>query len=470
MMHGRPAGLRVRASRGAWIAAFLALVAAGTTLALTRQEPFPHREHARLFSFCTGCHVMDTGVRADAFPAPELCARCHDGTIEERVRWAVPEPALNNLVFDHVVHAREAAGDALECEGCHTPDGAPRMTVQRADAPECLSCHAHRAQQHYVDADCATCHRPLAETRFAAVHIAGLPEPPSHEQPDFLEEAHGALAESSIVSCAVCHTRERCATCHVDAADVAAIGRMPAAPANLALPEFEARYVRPRSHDAPDFNEEHGEAAATGRCGACHTRDDCATCHVAPLPGPVAALRVRGDVQAPGAPIARRAPVSHASPGFAVGHGADAATDGASCTACHTRTSCNDCHDAPARAVFHPAHFLARHSAEAYGRRLECSNCHETQTFCRDCHVQTGTQAVGRLGPGFHDAEPLWLLRHGTPARRVLESCTTCHRQRDCLQCHSTLGAFRVNPHGPGFDPQATEKKNPIICKACHVA
>jgi hypothetical protein len=75
----------------------------------------------------------------------------------------------------------------------------------------------------------------------------------------------------------------------------------------------------------------------------------------------------------------------------------------------------------------------------------------------------------GRLGRGFHDAEPLWLLRHGQAARQGLESCASCHEQSQCMQCHSALGAFKVSPHGPDFDPRRAQKRNAAICLVCHL-
>ncbi|HSR43481.1 MAG TPA: cytochrome c3 family protein, partial [Longimicrobiales bacterium] len=67
------------------------------------------------------------------------------------------------------------------------------------------------------------------------------------------------------------------------------------------------------------------------------------------------------------------------------------------------------------------------------------------------------------------DAEPLWLLRHGQAARQSLESCASCHTQRQCLQCHSTFGAFQVNPHGADFDARRAWERNPGVCLACHL-
>lgn len=113
---------------------------------------------------------------------------------------------------------------------------------------------------------------------------------------------------------------------------------------------------------------------------------------------------------------------------------------------------------------------MAGHATEAYGNRMECSTCHSTGAFCRECHQQAGMGGSGRIESGFHDAQPLWLLRHGQAARQSLEGCASCHRQRDCIQCHSTTGAFSVNPHGPDFDARRYAERNRQVCFACHLS
>jgi hypothetical protein len=190
---------------------------------------------------------------------------------------------------------------------------------------------------------------------------------------------------------------------------------------------------------------------------------------VTPAYDVVLSLPAREETAAPGVGTERQMPLSHASRFFEREHAAIAATGPQSCSTCHEKQFCTDCHEKPIQPSYHPRNFTAQHASAAYGRRLECSSCHEVRTFCRACHIQAGMQTEGRLDPGFHDAEPLWLLRHARAARQGLESCTACHNQRDCLQCHSTLGAFRVNPHGPDFDARRAHKRNPTICFACHV-
>lgn len=449
-----------------------------------QEEAFPHPQHVGLFPFCAGCHEgVPTGDLADFYPEPQLCAGCHDGVELDSVDWTPPSTTEPEpFRFTHPAHiaAMEAAGETpLECQACHVPEDAGRMQVrQQLVLPQCLSCHGHPAEDHFVDAPCTVCHEPAAETEMGGPWLATLPYPADHARGDFLREVHGDLASAQPARCATCHTQERCTSCHVNADMVPQIAQIPAAPPTLELPRYAAHYFIPPSHEAPDFLEAHGAIASVQNCATCHTQNDCAACHAVELPQVAMAMPRAEQVRAPGVLLEPGRPPSHTTPSFTTEHGALAAADGRSCTSCHVRSECADCHEASsvqvvmpqalAGPVFHPPNYMARHSAEAYGRQLECSSCHDTAAFCRDCHQQAGFQTVGALGPGFHDAEPNWLLRHGAPARQALESCATCHRQTDCLQCHSTLGAFKVSPHGDGFDARRAQERNPAICFACH--
>jgi hypothetical protein len=561
------------------IAIALAVIAASAALLARAQsdEGFPHDRHQGLFPLCIGCHEgIPTGDVAQWYPEPGLCVSCHDGQREELVEWTGPTRRVTNLQFDHPAHQAEMLahdGREMECAECHSQPGARRMEVELAVAERCIGCHAHEAQNHYVDADCATCHLPLAETRFTAMRVEGLPRPPSHDRPDFLTELHGELAASEPERCSTCHTRELCSSCHVDVPRVAEIGRIPQAGAALGLPRFVARYPVPPSHLQPDWTEAHGAAASVAACSTCHTRESCTTCHTERLPQVVAQHPTRQETVAPGARVTMRAPESHASAFFAARHGAIAAARPQNCAACHSQSRfCQTCHEPlahvddatvrpedaaglwsemldavkrfrpsaskasigmlPGGAMqaegegtvvyasvlplssslmqgrvgaaadtlprrprvqvisdtaaaqpprprarrftrapeFHPSNYMSRHAAEAYAQRQECSSCHNTRVFCRDCHQQAGMGATGRLGPGFHSAEPIWLFRHSQAARQSLESCASCHAQRDCMQCHSQLGSFQVSPHGRGFDAERARRRNPQICGACHLA
>jgi hypothetical protein len=253
-----------------------------------------------------------------------------------------------------------------------------------------------------------------------------------------------------------------------------------------------AVYPVPDDHFAETFNRDHGARASdnNARCATCHARPSCTTCHIGRQVNPViAAMPRREPGGAPGVnlrlvlPRRREPPPSSVSsadtglhsprpvkvhdPMFRVNHKAAAASS-PSCATCHEQRFCSDCHRGEVPNRFHRANFVQRHAADSYGRETQCSSCHNTELFCRSCHRETGLASRGRLDAAFHDAQPLWLLQHGRAARQGLQSCATCHAQRDCLACHSTLG-WGVNPHGAGFKAGRLADRNATQCLMCHL-
>ena len=65
-------------------------------------------------------------------------------------------------------------------------------------------------------------------------------------------------------------------------------------------------------------------------------------------------------------------------------------------------------------------------------------------------------------------AQPDWLIVHGRAARQGMEECTTCHQQTSCLRCHSARAGWRINPHGPDFDPKRIAQRSTESCSICH--
>ena len=208
------------------------------------------------------------------------------------------------------------------------------------------------------------------------------------------------------------------------------------------------------------------------RCATCHTQESCATCHLA-MPRPVRLLPVAGPGRGVGARLERRRPASHGVD-YADGHRGIASAAPQTCAGCHTREQCLECHrpNAAAQAGYHPADFLSRHPIAAYSQEVSCASCHNTSQFCQSCHRQSGVVATAVLGTkaNFHDAKGAFLLGHGQAARQSLESCVSCHAERDCLTCHSAQGGRGFNPHGPGFDAARLRQRNSQMCAACHGA
>jgi hypothetical protein len=271
-------------------------------------------------------------------------------------------------------------------------------------------------------------------------------------------------------SCATCHARNLCLSCHVNATESPVISA-------LALddrsPSFAGTQPIPASHASAGFLRHHGRDAERGiaSCATCHARESCMTCHVGSTPRAIAALPAAGPGRARGAQLTRSPPRTHTFD-FRERHGPEANARPRSCETCHTRPACLECHrpDAGRQSGYHPQNFVTRHPSAAYSREANCSDCHNRAQFCQSCHQQSGLVAAGRIGTaGYHDAFRGFTLGHGQAARQNLESCASCHAERDCTACHSAVGGgFRFNPHGPGFNAARMKSKNPSLCIACH--
>jgi len=392
------------------------MIVALSLLALVQQpaQGFDHLKHKALFPSCISCHAGAAQQAASLWPDPISCAACHDGTIQKVVAWRPPENARRtNLKFDHAEHASEAAQKSPRkspaCAGCHTQAGEQRMAVREPVVERCLACHGIQAAHLAApDSACATCHVPLVR----AV----------------------SLTRSDI-----------------------------------------ARFPAPPSHAAPDFLTRHGHGAASRQtmgtsCATCHAREFCYQCHGGSAPPH--AISWLGSDQRATAIAARAAPASHGG-NFSDHHAAEAAASTTRCTSCHVRADCLECHRPNAAAAgggYHPDGFLARHPASAYAREASCSDCHDARSFCTSCHERSGLVATNVLRSGYHDARSFFISGHGQAARQSLESCVSCHAERDCLTCHSAVGGRRFNPHGPGFDAARMRRKAFPTCTVCHGA
>jgi hypothetical protein len=442
-------------------------LAAQQPRAAAAADSFPHTRHGRLFTTCSSCHEgITTGDTATARPTTEFCAQCHDGTTARQVTWSPRPPRPTNLRFDHRRHYTGLPD--VECGTCHAISDSTVMDVGRAQPDKCMMCHAEGDAPHLAQPSCSRCHRPLAETtRLAAADIARLPKPPSHDSGWVWN--HQRSADSPV--CATCHTRDWCASCHVNARTVAPIQAL-ALDARLAslLRGRRQTYRAPASHATEGFFRTHGPMArSTGvtECANCHARESCLGCHRAEeRVAPVAALPSRrGNTY--GVDLAGIRPPDHL-PNHQLHHRVPAAGGDATCNRCHAPTFCASCHDASRTPGFHGANFVQRHSQDAYTRDRDCAACHQVQAFCVSCHRATGQSTTGVPIGKFHDNQPNWQFGHGAVARRSIESCQTCHVQSFCMQCHSAATGQKIDPHGPGFNP-AMGNKNPAMCRMCHL-
>lgn len=478
---------------------------------LAPEDEFDHPAHAGLFVACASCHRgIAEGDEEPAYTvAPADCARCHDGERAERVAWTAPGPRASNLDFSHPEHATavEGAGDeALACDACHGTGGSRLLDVGPAPPERCLACHAHDAPEHLAAAECEACHVPLSSAdRLPPGVVADFPRPPDHGEPTYIVD-HGEgldVEAGEIASCAICHARESCSRCHLDADRRPSIGALESDPRVADLVRGrEGSWPEPPDHDDPDFWLEHGDRGVAS-CAACHAASSCTTCHRDVGAGWLAELPRPEPGEPSGVSLEGVRPPGHTT-GFATDHGAAAGARLPSCESCHAPAECADCHTRSAatpsarelgieeplsgvpdlirasesgggpaaRPGYHIENFVLRHGAEAFAVQSTCSDCHSTEAFCRDCHARSGV-GVGGAGSAvgaYHDTQGSWLLGHGAAARRGLEACASCHQQTSCLRCHSARVGLRVNPHGPGFDPDRLAARSTMSCAICHRA
>jgi hypothetical protein len=438
------------------------------------RDVFDHEKHHKVFPRCETCHAGIVQDGKPVYPSAESCANCHDGTVEKKVNWSAPPEQPSNLRFTHAKHIQKSgeklpADSAVVCNDCHTPSGAAWLTIRRTIPDQCLKCHGIRVVHFSApDTACGKCHLPLAEAKAVTeAQVAKFDKPASHDEEGFLSsKGHGDLAEKAGRSCVICHARDFCTQCHVNAPEVKAIQALAPDPRSLAI---KAELKPPASHKESRFLSQHGGRAKRdpATCAFCHTQESCITCHRT-RPTIVLALPARGPGRAIGAQIERKKPGYH-TPDFADRHAPRASSSPGTCNACHARAECLECHrpNPGAGGNYHPLGWLTRHPAAAYNRQTDCANCHNRAAFCTTCHVQAGLRSTGPLAQGYHDASPSFLLNHGTAARQNIESCVACHAERDCLTCHSVQGR-RFNPHGPGFDAERLRRRNPQTCAACH--
>jgi hypothetical protein len=323
-----------------------------------------------------------------------------------------------------------------------------------------------------------------ARTLILAAALAGLAAAPRGLSAQGMPSPHDSTwlwthkEQASGPTCAMCHQREFCASCHVNARNIEAIRAMPSS--DSAAAQYRNRrwtYTPPASHHAADWSSTHGPTARQepNTCATCHARESCMSCHrVEERLLPIALLPRASRGGARGVDLSGLRPESH-TPTFARDHRIVAASNAdASCRTCHTQAYCSTCHDGARTPTFHQTDYVQRHAADAFTRETDCASCHQTQAFCVQCHRSVGTAAAGRFNVGdftqFHDKRADWSISHGRVARRSIETCASCHRQSDCVACHAENGYARINPHPAGLDLSRMQDKNRATCLICHTA
>ena len=128
----------------------------------------------------------------------------------------------------------------------------------------------------------------------------------------------------------------------------------------------------------------------------------------------------------------------------------------------------------------HKNKFLEEHSAFAKTSANTCTQCHR-ESFCNDCHSKKSglkpsikyPEAVGRNLVHRGD----WLTLHRIEAKTDESSCLKCHARKECSDCHQRTGVsgtadnpLKRHPAGWVKDHGDQARKNILSCASCHEA
>lgn len=301
-------------------------------------------------------------------------------------------------------------------------------------------------------------------------------------------------------ACRACHPIDRsqptkaatpvaaCAGCHVGYTPGGVVARVYLTPSPI---KFDHR-----AHATQTCESCHGDMrtidfATTAQlptmasCLTCHTNGSeqrhCSDCHYTRTGGLIETTFPHGTL------VPQRGGLGDEhGPLFSRDHRQQASRSDATCGACHDKSECLDCHQGAVKPLdFHQGNYLLVHATEAKRGRPDCSACHRAQTFCVACHERSGIGTRGssefnsrddrqRFHPTGWSSAGQGPNLHGPAARRGVTACASCHREEDCLECHSAQsGALGVSPHPAGWRGslrcKMLDRGNRRMCLRCHI-
>ncbi len=317
------------------------------------------------------------------------------------------------ITFDHKTHA------TTDCQTCHLA----AATAQRASdnlvpgMQSCETCHTEKSDSPSPKiSQCSGCHNGFSKNGKPGEHFEKTkPQPMVLPRPQAKLRFNHAKHVSVFTKNGVKNT---CESCH----DMAS-SKLPSEASCL------------NCHDGKGAQE--GTSLKTAECQTCHVTSDKTKRLVTKLSA-TKTLR----------------PSNHETD-WIKRHGLISRNQPDECASCHVENECAKCHTEKVATPFsvHPPNFLAVHSLNAKGNLGTCDDCHNSQTFCFECH--TDAKVTTRLTktipskktfhpPGWIDATTA--SNHGVNARRNIAECASCHQERDCIACHDG-----INPHPADF-------------------
>ena len=278
--------------------------------------------------------------------------------------------------------------------------------------------------------------------------------------------------------CSTCHDVEdtdNCKMCHYEDVNEPLIQKKPVMIFNHKMHINEQKLECEKCHKLDDAEYAFESPTAIpdmSICSTCHNsraiaQSACETCHIS---------------------TDNLIPQDHQEVGFVKSHKFKATAMDAKCEMCHDDNFCETCHASttmitesnsardfytpysPHRLIdnakqqqitrVHDLNYQYTHGIDAKDKSTECQTCHQTETFCAQCHQSKGGDfAMEGIMPASHKKMDFVTIGVGTGgglhaqlARRDMESCTSCHDVQGadptCILCH-------VDPDGiKGTNPK----------------
>lgn len=278
------------------ILAFLLIAAGAYVYTTAAGTGFPHKKHLDNKVKCVDCHVnIEKSKTTDGGYDIPSKGFCFEGCHEKKAPYAnVKFKYQQSYKFNHKLHVK---GQSLDCKECHAAvisgdekaAPLPKMDYcfgchdNSTASKYCMLCHVNNTKPEDHDADwmknkhklkananmneCLSCHKTKNYCLDCHKGVAKLKKPLNIHVPNY-EATHKFDSRMNMKNCQSCHEETFCRNCH-DAK-------------GLNSKKLVNRLVHPlgwATYGSSTFHGKKGKIRLTS-CTSCHTRNDCAFCHL----------------------------------------------------------------------------------------------------------------------------------------------------------------------------------------------
>lgn len=284
------------------------------------------------------------------------------------------------IKFSHKFHIADTGAECSQCHaGIDKSEKSSDNNLTKMD--QCYTCHDQKTT------DCKQCHlekrEPYSSYKNPKRELVFSHKQHLGDQGMKCESCHKDAPQKDYVNVSILPNMETCMGCHDGAK----------ASNDCRTCHTDIRFIKPADHNF-DFIRTHKQNVASNgsaNCEMCHAEETCSECHEG---GNLQSFKGKGELKSSMAPSGT----------------------GGSNTMILEKS--------------HTLDYVFTHRFEAKARMMECQNCHETESFCSQCHMESGktTKPAWHSVPGFIGAGG---GMHAQLAKKDMENCASCHQVED---------------------------------------